>query len=80
VAPTEIYRAQRDDLFLVKTDSSGLTSGPCPDIHRPLPLKAAGAQLPSVSLSLQFQAPPAPTTATAPVRATPTSIATVTDC
>ena len=76
--PTLNYTAQKDELYAVHTDSSGL-AGTCSDIHPATPLQAINPGLAAVAPSLPL------TTATtqaasSPINAVATSISTQQDC
>lgn len=76
--PTLNYSTQKDELYAVRTDSSGL-AGTCTDVHPATPLQAISPQLTAVAPSL----PPATATtqaANSPVGTLPTSISTHQDC
>jgi hypothetical protein len=79
VGPTEDYPAQKDLLFAVKTDSSGLAGNSCPDIHPATPLQAINPGLAAVAPSLPLGT--ATTQAvTSPIGTQSTSISTQQDC
>jgi hypothetical protein len=76
--PTENYTLQKEELYVVQTDSSG-NAGSCGDEHTATPLQAIAPQLTATRPSLPSQATSTPAV-TAPIAATPTSITTQTDC
>ena len=78
VGPTLNYTAQKDELFAVKTDGSGL-AGSCPDIHPATPLQAIDPQVTAVAPALPVQAATTPAVRS-PIGTTPTTIKTQIDC
>jgi hypothetical protein len=76
--PTENYTLQKEELYVVQTNSSG-NVGSCGDEYTATPLQAISPQLTATAPSLPSQ-PASTPAATAPVATTATSIATQTDC
>ena len=79
VGPTLNYPAQKDELFAVKADSSGLAGTSCPDIHPATPLQAVNPKLTAVAPALPVRATTTPAVPS-PISTTPTAITTQTDC
>jgi len=76
--PTENYHAQKNELYAVKTDSSGL-AGTCGDVHPAAPLQAINPGLGTVAPSLPLQTATAQA-ASSPIATVATSISTQQDC
>jgi hypothetical protein len=76
--PTENYTAQKDELYAVRTDSSGL-AGTCGDVHPAAPLQAINPQLSAVAPALPFQTATTQA-ASSPITTVATSISTQKDC
>jgi len=75
---TENYTAQRNELYAVKTDSSGL-AGTCGDVHPAAPLQAINPGLSAVAPSLPVQTATTQA-ASSPITTVATSISTQKDC
>jgi hypothetical protein len=78
IGPTLNYGTQKDELYAVRTDSSGL-AGTCGDVHPATPLRAISPQLAAVAPSLPLGTATTQA-ASSPIAATPTSISTHQDC
>jgi hypothetical protein len=78
VGPTLDYPTQKDLLFAVGTDSSGL-AGTCGDVHPATPLQAIDPQLAAAAPSLPLQTAATPAAAS-PIGTLATSISTQQDC
>jgi len=78
VGPTLDYPTQKDLLFAVRTDSSGL-AGTCGDVHPATPLQAINPQLAAAAPSLPLQAATTPAAAS-PIGTLATLISTQQDC
>jgi len=78
VGPTEDYPTQKEELYAVKTDSSG-NAGTCGDEYAGTPLQPITPGLTVTMPALPAQ-PATTTAAPSPIAATPTSIRTQTDC
>ena len=76
--PTENYTAQKEELYVVQTDSSG-NAGTCGDEHAGPLLQAISPQLTATTPSLPAQPATTPA-ASSPIATTATSITTQTDC
>ena len=76
--PTENYHAQKNELYAVKTDSSGL-AGTCGDVHPAAPLRAINPGLGTVAPSLPLQTATTQA-ASSPIATVATSISTQQDC
>jgi len=76
--PTENYSIGKDELYAVKTDSSGL-AGTCADVHPAAPLQAVNPQLTAVAPALPLGAVTTQA-ASSPITTLPTSISTHKDC
>jgi hypothetical protein len=76
--PTENYSAQKNELYAVKTDSSGL-AGTCGDVHPAAPLQAINPGLSAVAPSLPVQTATTQA-ASSPIATAATSISTQQDC
>ena len=76
--PTENYHAQKNELYAVKTDSSGL-AGTCGDVHPAAPLQAINPGLGTVAPSLPLQTATTQA-ASSPIATVATSISTQQDC
>ena len=76
--PTENYHAQKNELYAVKTDSSGL-AGTCGDVHPAAPLQAIMPGLGTVAPSLPLQTATTQA-ASSPIATVATSISTQQDC
>jgi hypothetical protein len=76
--PTENYSAQKDELYAVRTDSSGL-AGTCGDVHPAAPLQAINPQLSAVAPALPIQTATTQA-ASSPITTVATSISTRKDC
>ena len=76
--PTENYHAQKNELYAVKTDSSGL-AGTCGDVHPAAPLQAINPGLGTVAPSLPLQTGTTQA-ASSPIATVATSISTQQDC
>jgi len=76
--PTENYTAQKEELYVVRTDSSG-NAATCGDEHAGPPLQAISPQLTATTPSLPAQ-PTTTQAASSPIATTATSITTQTDC
>src|SRR5262249_20282014 len=68
IGPTLNYSTQKNQLYAVHTDSSGL-AGTCADVHPATPLQAINPKLTAVAPSL----PPAPPPPRLPARRSPPS-------
>jgi hypothetical protein len=79
VGPTLDYPTQKDLLFAVRTDSTGLAGTSCPDVHPATPLQAINPQLAAAAPSLPPQTATTPAAAS-PIRTLATSISTQQDC
>jgi len=78
IAATQNASTQKDELYAVKTDSSGL-AGTCGDVHPATPLQAISPGLAAVAPSLPFQAATTQA-ASSPITTLPTSTSTHQDC
>jgi hypothetical protein len=78
VGPTLNYSTQKDELYAVRTDSSGL-AGTCTEVHSATPLQAISPQLAAVAPSLPLGIA-ATQAANSPIAAAVTSISTQQDC
>ena len=78
VGPTLNYSTQKDGLYAVRTDSSGL-AGTCSDVHPAIPLQAIDPQLTAVAPALPLGTP-ATQAASSPIATVATSISTHQDC
>lgn len=76
--PTLNYGTQKEELYAVRTDSSGL-AGNCSDVHAATPLQAINPQLTAVAPSLPLQTD-ASQAADAPIGTLTTSVSTQQDC
>jgi hypothetical protein len=76
--PTLNYNTQKDELYAVKTDSSGL-AGTCGDIHPATPLQAINPGLAAAAPSLPLSTATTQA-ASSPINAVATSISTQQDC
>jgi hypothetical protein len=76
--PTENYTAQKEELYVVQTDSSG-NAGTCGDEHAGTSLQPISPQLTATAPSLPAQSAATPS-ASSPISTTATSISTQTDC
>ncbi len=76
--PTENYTAQKEELYVVQTDSSG-NAGTCGDEYAGTPLQAISPELTGSAPSLPVQTATTPA-ASSPIATTATSISTQTDC
>ena len=79
VGPTLDYPTQKDLLFAVRTDSTGLAGPSCSDIHPATPLQAINPGLAAVAPSLPL-ATATTQAASSPINAVATSISTQQDC
>ncbi len=75
---TENYPAQKNELYVVKTDSSGL-AGTCGSVHPATPLSAINPALTTVAPSLPVQSA-ATSAVSSPSRTLATSIKTTANC
>jgi hypothetical protein len=75
---TENYPAQKNELYLVKTDSTGLV-GTCGSVHPATPLSAISPGLTTVAPSLPVQTPTT-SAVNSPSRTLATSITTTANC
>lgn len=76
--PTENYTAQKEELYVVQTDSSG-NAGTCGDEYAGTPLQAISPELTASAPSLPVQTATT-SAASSPIATTATSISTQTDC
>lgn len=76
--PTQDYTTQKDELYVVQTDSSG-NAATCGDEHAGTPLQLISPQLTATAPSLPSQTATTPA-ASSPIGTTATSITTQTDC
>ena len=76
--PTENYTAQKEELYVVQTDSSG-NAGTCGDEYAGTPLQAISPELTASAPSLPVQTTTT-SAASSPIATTATSISTRTDC
>jgi len=79
VGPTLDYPTQKDLLFAVRTDSTGLAGPSCSDIHPATPLQAINPGLAAVAPSLPLGTATTQA-ASSPINAVATSISTQQDC
>jgi hypothetical protein len=78
IGPTLNYSTQKNQLYAVHTDSSGL-AGTCADVHPATPLQAITPQLAVVAPSLPLGTATTQA-ASSPITTLPTSISTQQDC
>ena len=76
--PTENYTAQKEELYVVQTDSSG-NAGTCGDEYAGTPLQAISPELTASHRRCPFR-PPTTSAASSPIATTATSISARTDC
>jgi hypothetical protein len=76
--PTLNYSTQKNQLYAVRTDSSGL-AGTCSDVHPATPLQAINPQLAAAAPALPLSTATTQA-ATSPITTLPTSISTHQDC